>query len=180
MSINILYDLVIEYGYFIRKNNKDGLESWNEIKKIIPPIPIIWTDKSKLFYEQLSSIGVNTSESSEEAKMSKPEWERHHYLLQHGRIIHKNPEGNLVRLLQIAYNTGQFKYELEKEIYPKEQLQYYIINELNKISTFLQSEIEFPRELIEGITGLLSKKGGSKKNKSIDYYLNNYIDNYVI
>jgi hypothetical protein len=57
---------------------------------------------------------------------------------------------------------------------------YLKINLLNKISTFLQSEIEFPRELIEGIKGLLSKKGGSKKNKSIDYYLNNYIDNYVI
>ena len=60
---------------------------------------------------------------------------------------------------------------------------YLKINLLNKISTFLQSEIEFPRELIEGIKGLLSKKGGSQKNKSafkIRTALNNYIDNYVI
>ncbi len=137
MDLITLWDRVINYGYLIRKNSKDGLESWNLLKKLIPEQHIEWTDKSKKFYKELIDLGVNSNESPEEAKMTKPKWERHHYLLQHGRIVEKNPKGNLIRLLQIAYNSGQFKAELEKQVYPKEQLQYYIINELNKVNTYI-------------------------------------------
>ena len=74
MELVILWEKVINYGYLIRKNSKDGLESWNLLKKLIPEQDIEWTDKSKKFYKELMDLGVNGSETPEEAKMTKPKW----------------------------------------------------------------------------------------------------------
>ena len=183
-NIFLLWDMVTKYGYNIRKNSKDGLKGWEALKSIIPILSIEWSDKSKTFYKDLGDIGVDLSESSEEAKMTKEQWERHHYLLQHGRIIKKNPDGDLRRLMQIAYNAGQFKCELEKETYNLEQIRYYIINDLNKVTTYINKTISVPDIIIDQISELngepkiggLHKRGGKK---SINEYLENYI-NYII
>ena len=92
---SIIFDLweeFIQYGYNIRAKGKDGKIGWDTIKVLIPDMIVEWTDKSKTFYTILSSFGVNISDTPEEAHMSKEEWERHHYLIQHGRIINKNAD----------------------------------------------------------------------------------------
>jgi hypothetical protein len=170
MKINTLWKDFINYGYRTRINKLDGLKRWNEIKVLIPDIKLKWTDKSKKFYDKLVAIRVNNSESSEDAKMDHTEWERHHYLLQHGRIIKNNHEGSLLRLLQIAYNCGQFKAESEKKSYPKEQIELYIKEKMNELSTFIK-DVEINIDNKE----LLSKlKIGGKKN--IDSYLKDYLN----
>ncbi len=183
LNLYLFWDLIIEYGYNIRKNGKDGLKGWELLKSIIPNTPIKWSEKSRNFYDEFGKLGVNQSESSEEAGMTKDNWERHHYILQHGRIIYKNPEGDLRRLGQIAYNAGQFRRELEKEIYPEEQMRYYIINELNKVTTYIDESVEINGELIEQIKEAIneSKKGGRKKVKKTggNTTINNYLDNYI-
>jgi hypothetical protein len=136
-----LWEITINYGYNTRKNKKDGLESWNYYKKLIPDCKIEWKDTSKNIYINLQDLGVNADDNETLSGMTREKWERHHYLIQHGRIIYNNPSGSLVRLLQIAYNIGQFRVELEKKIYPIEQLQYYILHELNKVTTYISDII---------------------------------------
>jgi len=179
----IIYDLweeFIQYGYNIRLKAKDGKLAWDSVKVLIPDLKIEWIEKSKTFYTMLGSLGVNLSESPEEAKMSKDKWERHHYLLQHGRIVHTNPneKATLVRLLQIAYNIGQFKRELEKELYTPEQLKFYINNDLNKVTTYIEKISKLPEDIIRKLKEIfaLNLKGGY--TPLYQQYFNEYI-NYL-
>lgn len=172
-----LWDEFIEYGYNIRDKNKDGLAGWNSVKELIPDLSIEWTEKSKTYYSKLIEIGVNSKESPEEAGMTKEQWERHHYILQHGRIINKNPDGKLVRLLQIAYNAGQFKKELEKEAYPSNQMKYYIENELNKVTSYIEKIPKLPNNVVTELRDKFKSNltGGHRQNyeKYFEYYINN-------
>jgi len=146
--LNELWEIIINYGYETRIKNKDGLERWNFIKKIFPDIKIIWTDSSKKIYDNLIKLGV----IEEETGLSHEEWERHHYLLQHGRIIHNNPDGSLMRLMQIAYNIGQFRAEQEKKNYPIKQLAYYRTNKLDQITTYIDYKYKLPSAIVIDLT----------------------------
>jgi len=157
-----LWENTINYGYNTRKNKKDGLERWNYYKKLIPDCKIVWKDTTKNIYKNLQDLGVNADDNETLSGMTHEKWERHHYLIQHGRIIHNNPSGSLVRLLQIAYNIGQFRVELEKEIYPIEQLQYYILHELNKVTTYISDISCIPDDLVEKLKVNLQKAGKIK------------------
>lgn len=147
--IKDLWNGIIKYGYRTRQNKLNGLERWNNLKKIIPNIKIEWTEKSKKIFDELKNFGVDSSENAEEAGLEKYEWDRNHFLIQHGRIIKNNPDGNLIRLLQIAYNIGQFKYEMEIKPYSSEINDYYIRNELNKLDTYLDKEINIESDITE-------------------------------
>ena len=149
---SIIYDLWEEFtnvGYMIRKSDKDGNAGWESIKVLIPTLSVVWSEKSKTYFDKLVELGVNGAETPEVATLSKSEWERHHYLIQHGRIIKRNPEGNLQRLLQIAYNAGQFKAELEKDAYPIDQLKYYLVNDLNKVTSYIEKIDKIPDAALE-------------------------------
>jgi hypothetical protein len=136
-TLEELWNQILEYGYQVRYKKRDGLRAWSMIKSQIPDLSLDWTAQSRAFYKELAELGVNTSESSGQSGLSHRAWERDHYLLQHGRIIKMNPRGSLVRFLQIAYNAGQFKAELERANYPGKQLRYYIIQSLNRPSTYI-------------------------------------------
>ena len=133
-----LWKSLINYGYRTRINNLDGLQRWNLIKEIIPDYKIEWKNNNDKIYNDLINLGVVSTESSENSGLSHTEWERHHYLLQHGRIIAKNPKGSLIRLLQIGYNIGQFNVENERKPYNDKLLKYYNDNELNNIHTYIK------------------------------------------
>ena len=147
--IKELWNGITEYGYRTRQGKLDGLERWNNIKKTIPNIKIEWTNKSKKIFDDLKTFGVDSSENAEEAGLEKNEWDRNHFLIQHGRIIKNNPEGNLIRLFQIAYNAGQFRAENEKTQYSPDIRDYYVRNELNKLETYLDNEINIESDMTE-------------------------------
>ena len=136
-----LWISMIKFGERTRAGNMNGLERWNLVKEFIPNIKIIWKESSKKIYNDLVRLGVNNSEGWDESGLSHTEWERQHFLLQHGRIINKNPEGSIVRLLQIAYNIGQFKVEAsgERNPYTEEQMNYYKENKLDELWTYIDA-----------------------------------------
>jgi len=149
---SIIYDLWEEFtnfGYMIRKSDKDGIAGWKSIMVLIPKLNVTWIEKSKVYFEKLVELGVNGVETTDASILATPEWRRNHYLIQHGRIIIKNPEGNLQKLLQIAYNAGQFKAELEKNAYPIDQLKYYLVNDLNKVTSYIEKIDKIPDDALE-------------------------------
>jgi len=134
-----LWNSIIKYGERTRDGNMNGLERWNLVKELIPNVKIQWNESAKKIYDDLISLGVNNSEDWKDSGLSHPDWERQHYLLQHGRIIYKNPDGNLVRLYQIAYNIGQFKVEAGRKPYTDEQMRYYTENKLDNIWSYIDA-----------------------------------------
>ena len=137
-----LWESIIKYGYRTRISNLNGLKRWNQVKEIFPDYKIEWKNNTDKIYNDLINLGVVSTETSENSGLSHTEWERHHYLLQHGRIIAKNPEGSLLRLLQIGYNIGQFKAENERKPYNDKLLKYYNDNNLDNISTYIKIKID--------------------------------------
>lgn len=144
-----LWEELINFGYNVRKNNKDVKLAWTEVKKILPEVQFEWTKKSEKFYNELVDLGLTKADTPEAAGMVQSIWERQRFLLEHGRIILINPKGSLLRLLQIAYNVGLFKFELEKQLYLPEQMRYYIVNELNKITTYVEKIEKLPVDTVK-------------------------------
>ena len=144
-----LWEELINFGYNVRKNNKDVKLAWTEVKKILPEVQFEWTKKSEKFYNELVDLGLTKADTPEAAGIIQSIWERQRFLLEHGRIILINPKGSLLKLLQIAYNVGLFKFELEKQLYLPEQMRYYIVNELNKITTYVEKIEKLPIETIK-------------------------------
>lgn len=191
-----LWEELINFGYNVRKNNKDVKLAWTEVKKILPEVQFEWTKKSEKFYNELVDLGLTKADTPEAAGIIQSIWERQRFLLEHGRIILINPKGSLLKLLQIAYNVGLFKFELEKQLYLPEQMRYYIVNELNKITTYVEKieklpvdtlkmlQINFP-DLIKNDNTIVTKEntenkisGGMRYNlnqPNYKLYLNEYI-----
>jgi len=174
--LKLLWTEMIQYGYNVRSKGKDGLVAWTNIKVFIPGLKITWTEHSKTIYESLLAFGVSpTDETYEASGMTKEEWDRDHFLIQHGRIIKNNLDGTLVRLMQIAYNAGQFRAEREKNSYNPIKLKYYDDNKLDELETYITEPIELPGGLKSAIdlAFIENLKGGAKK--SINYYLDSYL-----
>jgi hypothetical protein len=150
-----LFNTVINYGYYVRKSEKNGLEAWNEIKKImsendymrikIDAVLNNWdieiyiegkqTKEPGLLYNYLKyELGLHGEEDDME-KMEKKTWERNHFYLQLGRIP-KNNRCNMIRLLQIAYNIGQLVCEMKGKRYNEKQMNFFFMNRLYKMETY--------------------------------------------
>jgi hypothetical protein len=175
-KLQILWDAIIKYGYEIRLSNKDGFAGWVAIKQKLTPFDfkLEWTDASKLFAEKLVSLGVDNSDSFETSGLATHElWEKNHFLFQHGRIIRNSPDATLVRLLQIAYNVGQFKAEDEKNKYSDQVHAYYQKNELDKLITFIKPiESIIPEVLTKIGTALDIKFSGGVYEYDIERTMN--------
>ena len=133
-----LWDNFVQYGYLVRKTNTDGLKAWLVVKKHFPKIDFEWSNDCVEFYDTLRAANVMGDDDDEKNEL----WEPHHFLIQHGRIVKKNPEPNLQRLLQIAYNQGQFNAELEKDPnhYSEEMLKIYTDLKMSELSTYVDTK----------------------------------------
>jgi hypothetical protein len=137
-----IYDAFINYGYVVRKTNKSGYDAWHLVKKEIPEETLTWTTSAQGYYGDLTT-GVYSLEDVTPVDLqpkAQLRWERNYFLLQHGRIIKKYPTASLVKLFQIAYNTGQFIADNEIEPYPQTQLGYFLNKQLNKLTSFVTPE----------------------------------------
>jgi hypothetical protein len=146
-EIRRLWDRVISYGADVRNGDCDGLACWNALKCVLlrHSAAIEWSDDCLLFYKQLLATGV--VEDYDVNIVDKLTWERHHFLLQHGRIPNRNPtEPTTVHLLQIGYNCGQMSADLKTSatsIYTVEQLYLYNTMKMNFVETYLKTPICF-------------------------------------
>ena len=158
--MELLWQKIKIFGMLVRKNRLDGLDSWTIIKDNIPnTIKLIWSSNSLNFYQHLRDLGVKGGDGEGEIDDDKtsPAWEPHHFLLQHGRIIKNNRNGDLRRLCQIAYNSGQLdgQIELESSFYTQEMLEFIKENKLYELSTFISENIKIDyHEFIELINNI--------------------------
>ena len=164
-KIEQLWHIVENYGYLVRFNNINGRFAWNDINNIFPDVTFNWTEKSKQHYTMLKRLGVRGDDNDPLDDL----WEPYHFLLQHGRIVHKN-NGSLMRLMQIAYNCGQYKNCAERlNIYTSQMRELFISGKYEHIDTYIDL---YTKECFEAI---LTKK----YLINIDRHLSHYIKNEI-
>lgn len=148
-----------EKGYKVRNSlNDEKLESDN-----IPKGLAAWQPLKVQYAKDQTKIPYNTSlllmfdtyckadpEDEDLNKMTfgfdklilSNEVERHHFFIQLFRIMHLaynlDQEGlSMLKLMQIAYNIGQFKAAHQQKAYPKELIEFFDTNKLGEISTYV-------------------------------------------
>lgn len=74
-EFNNLISNIITYGFICRKNNKDGIIAWNNIKCILERINVSfeWSNWASVLYEKLKKMGVK-GEPSEIDSFSYEKW----------------------------------------------------------------------------------------------------------
>jgi len=173
-----LFKLVKEYGFKVRYNNLDGLESWKRIKSILQVKEnksCHWNiTKKKLqhmyshVYNDLNIKGEESDPGFQEEDPNHDNWEKNHFYLQLVRIPNSN-ECGLVRVCQIAYNLGQLKAERDDPIYTTEVKKYFKTNRLGALSTYIDIECfdklyaEELKEILSSLKEILKEKGGKNK-----------------
>lgn len=192
-----LWENIEKHGYNIRKNNLDGLNGWNIIKKELIKNDVMgkWNKKIVGVYGHMKTkLGIKEElcEIDEEDKnIQKKIWEKHHFYLQHARIPVLNfEEPKLYRLMQIAYNAGQLRALFDDPFYTMTIKEYYINNELGKMSSYMddkylnQFENSINGEFIQNTDTVLDvnanangKIGGHFYRKKYYKYKAKYLEN---
>lgn len=141
-------------GYNTRKNGLDGLKSWQPLKQKYEKMYVIGYENGipvnayfSFMVKDKYIIGSDKLDHKDSIfKIDKNYLangiEPHHFYIQHFRI--PNLESNklsVLKLLQIAYNAGQFKAELEKNnsVYATEFVDFYKNNKLDQIDTYIDA-----------------------------------------
>jgi hypothetical protein len=79
--------------------------------------------------------------------------------LQLVRIPKNNPECNIVRLVQIAYNLGQLSVEYKDDsVYTLAVKRFYDMNNLGAMSTYTQSSRDISAKDLKKINKLVESK----------------------
>lgn len=141
-NVQKLWDIVFQFGYVVRYGKLDGLQCWNKIKPILSSV----TPDCEWSMENIRSIyfhmktEFNISENKFDYENNNI-WESYHFYLQHSRIPYINKDDNkLVRLMQIAYNAGQYEYEKTQFDYGDEMNKYYVDNNLASMATYMGND----------------------------------------
>ena len=145
--INQMWKDFISYGYLVRSRNENGLEKWNELKKIYA-----WLDQcqylpQKIIMEQSEIKKIIQDETFDINHdnihvLIKPinqildnRVDYQHFFIQHFRIpIMTNFQVHLIKFFQIAYNIGQMSASYSR--YTPEQLEFYHQHRLNEFTQY--------------------------------------------
>ena len=171
-----LFNLVKDYGNFVKTNNLDGQNSWNDMEKLLLKINcdgLAWSinlvnlNKVKLSSLEIAYNYVHDDlgmkgEKTDSKEPKKPNWEKFHFFLQLVRIPFKNQDCILTRLCQIAYNLGQLSAVYADAVYTEEVKNFYTMNNLDRMSTYVSSSCEISEEKLVSIRRRVeSKKSGA-------------------
>ena len=117
-----LFTQLIDVGYNVRKSKLDGMESWQPYKNQYLNVDQCYQMQPQ-FINLAKSIDYNVDQSdidhqkvtiTIDGATASNTIEKDHFFVQLFRIaIMSNFDLKLVKLLQIAYNIGQFKAELD-------------------------------------------------------------------
>lgn len=189
LDIEDLFNTIIDYGCTIRKfilltNPKDniGLNAWRMIKetfsdfkfkttsgeilskvkvnkKLVKKIESLIEDKSYKFDEddkdqEKVKLTINSIELDNQMEAG-------HFYIQHYRLlVTSNFELSPLKLMQVAYNIGQLKAQNKIIKYDDKLMEYYKLNKLNDVNTFIDiAEIKLVKDSIQ--------KGGNQFYKFI-------------
>ena len=169
--LGLLFENIKVYGRYVRTNGLDGLEYWNRVKLFLSRpeqkdgldelnkiIGNKWTIEVKLSSTKKSSnieeiyefvhgeeedrLKIYGEEGDEKTKsLEHNVWEQNHFFLQLIRIP-KNSELNLIKLLQVAYNLGQLSVCLEKGNFSSKAIDYFKLNNLDKLESYIKISSE--------------------------------------
>lgn len=134
-------------GFKTRGCGYNGLIEWKNLcatySSEVLDTPVEWTDEVKTFYDIFRDLDVTGDDSDLGSDHNHPDhkkWENHHFLIQAGgRIVKNNPNGTMRRLLQIAYNIGQ--YNAQAPIYGSYtdvQMGMFQILNMNRLETYIK------------------------------------------
>lgn len=147
MKINELWNNVIAFGYIVRMFGMDGLKMWQPIKERlnsagdVPDVsfcPTIYTIAHDVNYNKHDDHNGATVNIAGTEFLNT--LETSHFLVQHFRIptmVSEKRENIRTKLIQVAYNIGQAKAEIERGTYSSAVVEFYKSNKLNDITTFL-------------------------------------------
>jgi hypothetical protein len=176
MDINKLWQEIIDIGYETRKNNKNGLEIWQPLKKQYQNYDIKFVINTS-FINLTKEINYSHKLLDDDHKnvtiiinytMLDNTIPDEHFLIQHFRIpIMENFNLQLFKLLQIAYNIGQSKALFEMKKYNQDIIDFYMKNKLDKLITYTQNvkEIKLSRPLNYKKSKKTKKSKKSKKSR---------------
>ncbi len=155
-SLRALWNEVEQFGYKIRSSGDDGLRQWQPFKnKYINQYVNRYTDgipiNKKLFELFGAHYKVDKSDPDHLNSVFKigteilcNNVETSHFFVQHARIPYlASGKLSVLKLLQIAYNAGQYRAVLvhNRESYPEAFVEFYSVNKLNIIETYIDSAI---------------------------------------
>jgi len=210
MSLNQIFEKMIEFGTIIRKiktNNIDtvysniGKDGWTKMTELLTTFngeellcdswntprlcnKELITDKNIIYDFVHNDLNMKGDDEDDKQHIL---WESSHFFLQLARIP-KKYKCSLVRICQLGYNIGQLLVGVSR--YEKNSLEYYIINSLNKIESYINpnlctsiNSIDIT-ELLRSIDTIINdfsqylkseinQLGGSNISK-----INNHIDTY--
>lgn len=136
-KLDQLWEYVVNIGMKTRKEGMDRKTTWrlieNHYEYFDNAIPKLnWTQHALSRYKIMTAHPFNIVDEkiNDDWDYTKIlEWKLNHFFLQHSRIVQRNPYNfQFTKLLQIAYNCGQFKAEehnynvIFKEYYNKNNL----------------------------------------------------------
>jgi hypothetical protein len=192
--ISILWKLTKSYGEKVRTNNLDGLQKWNELKTILKKYDesIEWRqDITAMRNEMMESFNIEDNEKDQLPEDQHEKWAVTHFFFQHGRIPFNNKESpTFLRLMQIAYNSGQLRAVKNNEYNTKKRRKYYKEKKLGSYKTYISSRVaDQVKEKLDGtkiimeISDALNNldkelKGGNKhimNIENIEYKIKKYI-----
>jgi hypothetical protein len=164
--------LVIKYGYESKSRNINGQESWNFIKnkldsskicewaitRIFPDGEIIY-DNNKVYSKIHNELKMYGEDGDEVAyKLSHDNWERAHYVLQTTRLPKKS-DCSIQKILQIAFNIGQYQAANKKKAYNKNVNKFIELNKLDKVESYVNLNDCTPSyEILDGYIELIKDK----------------------
>lgn len=155
MDLHSLWDEIQNYGYNVRKNNLDGLKDWQEPKAKYSKFYIAGREDGIIMNNNFHNIenkiqyiiGQDTKDHQDViVKIDNIELDnridKYHFFIQHFRIPKlENYKLSVLKLLQIAYNSGQFKADAEANKHDKKVIDFYYDNDLDKITTFIDEKL---------------------------------------
>jgi len=145
LTIQQKWDKMVEIGYDVRKNNQDGLQEWQRYKNIFNTIPFLNKRIHSVIFDLIKSCvikGTDLKDLGDLQFLYKDVTlnnlnEVGHFFIQHFRIpMLLDFTLNELKLMQIAYNAGQFKAARENNEYPIEILTLYDGSKLALLETF--------------------------------------------
>ncbi len=185
-----LFNSIINYGYYVRLSNMDGLKAWNDMKVIISSNKeLLSSIDSKLnewninviingnstnnileIYDYIkNTLGMHGDENDEsEHKLDKETWQNYHFYLQLSRIP-KNNSCSLVRILQVAYNIGQLVCIMKNtSFFSSTHKKFFLSNNLFKLSSFVSPSVY--SSLSTSHLSLISSLISSSKSLTRSFY----------
>jgi hypothetical protein len=198
VNIQQLFDLAIHYGYISYKNGLNGQESWSKLKDEMDSSQICKWQLSRKFsdgrdindirqiylkiHDDLQMHGEDGD--MDKYHITKKQWERFHFVLQTARIP-KNSHCSLQKIIQIAFNIGQYRSANKKDSYSLEVNKFITDNNLDKVESYIDLHVcKISDKLLDKSIKLIKDtlptlhKGGMNKEYYTKYlkYKNKYLN----